>query len=162
MIAEIIALKFKRKIVIIGRSMENAVQISRAFGYIKVPDSEIIESQDIKQYKNNELLILCTGSQGEPMAQLARIANGEHKDVHIIPGDTVVFSSSAIPGNGILIDHVVNLLTRSGADVKMRMWRWRTSSSSRLKGSSVKTPITTSTDFRLMRSRTTRTNLYRT
>lgn len=112
-----VALKFKRKIVIIGRSMENAVQISRAFGYIKVPDSEIIESQDIKQYKNNELLILCTGSQGEPMAQLARIANGEHKDVHIIPGDTVVFSSSAIPGNGILIDHVVNLLTRSGADV---------------------------------------------
>lgn len=112
-----VALKLKRKIVIIGRSMENAVQISRAFGYIKVPDSEIIESQDIKQYKNNELLILCTGSQGEPMAQLARIANGEHKDVHIIPGDTVVFSSSAIPGNGILIDHVVNLLTRSGADV---------------------------------------------
>ncbi len=112
-----VALKFKRKIVIIGRSMENAVQISRAFGYIKVPDSEIIESQDIKQYKNSELLILCTGSQGEPMAQLARIANGEHKDVHIIPGDTVVFSSSAIPGNGILIDHVVNLLTRSGADV---------------------------------------------
>ena len=112
-----VALKFKRKIVIIGRSLENAVQISRAFGYIKVPDSEIIESQDIKQYKNNELLILCTGSQGEPMAQLARIANGEHKDVHIIPGDTVVFSSSAIPGNGILIDHVVNLLTRSGADV---------------------------------------------
>ena len=112
-----VALKFKRKIIIIGRSMEKAVQVSRAFGYIKVPDSEIIESSDIKLYKNNELLILCTGSQGEPMAQLARIANGEHKDVHIIPGDTVVFSSSAIPGNGILIDHVVNLLTRSGADV---------------------------------------------
>ena len=112
-----VALKFKRKIIIIGRSMEKAVQVSRAFGYIKIPDSEIIESSDIKLYKNNELLILCTGSQGEPMAQLARIANGDHKDVHIIPGDTVVFSSSAIPGNGILIDHVVNLLTRSGADV---------------------------------------------
>ena len=111
------ALKFKRKILIIGRSMEKAVQVSRAFGYIKIPDSEILQPQDIKLCKNNELLILCTGSQGEPMAQLARIANGDHKDVHIIPGDTVVFSSSAIPGNGILIDHVVNLLTRSGADV---------------------------------------------
>jgi len=111
------ALAFKRKIVIVGRSMENAVAISRAFGYIKVPDSEIIPPSDIKLYKNHELLIICTGSQGEPMAQLARIANGEHKDIHIIPGDTVVFSSSAIPGNGIMIDHVVNLLTRSGADV---------------------------------------------
>ena len=112
-----VALRFKRKITIIGRSMELAVQISRAFGYIKVPDSEIIDSQDIKLYKNSELLILCTGSQGEPMAQLARIANGEHKDVHIIPGDKVVFSSSAIPGNGMMIEHVVNLLTRSGAEV---------------------------------------------
>ena len=112
-----VALKFKRKILIIGRSMEKAVQVSRAFGYIKVPDSEIIQATDLKLYKNNELVILCTGSQGEPMAQLARIASGDHKDVHIIPGDTVVFSSSAIPGNGILIDHVVNLLTRSGADV---------------------------------------------
>ena len=112
-----VALKFKRKITIIGRSMETAVQVARAFGYIKVPDSEIIDAQDIKLYKNSELLILCTGSQGEPMAQLAKIANGEHKDVHIIPGDKVVFSSSAIPGNGMMIEHVVNLLTRSGAEV---------------------------------------------
>ena len=112
-----VALKFKRKITIIGRSMETAVQVSRAFGYIKVPDSEFIDAQDIKLYKNSELLILCTGSQGEPMAQLARIANGEHKDVHIMPGDKVVFSSSAIPGNGMMIEHVVNLLTRSGAEV---------------------------------------------
>ena len=112
-----VALKFKRKIAIVGRSMETAVEISRAFGYIKVPDSEIIDVQDIKLYKNSELLILCTGSQGEPMAQLARIANGDHKDIHIIPGDKVVFSSSAIPGNGMMIEHVINLLARSGAEV---------------------------------------------
>ena len=112
-----VAVRYNRKIAIIGRSMEKAVEISRRFGYIHVPDASIIPSQDIKLYKNNELVILCTGSQGEPMAALSRIAGGEHKDVHIFPGDTVVFSSSAIPGNGIMIDHVVNLLTRAGADV---------------------------------------------
>ena len=111
------ALVHNRKITIIGRSMEKAVTISRDFGYIKIPEASIIPTSDIKQYKNNEILIICTGSQGEPMAALSRIAGGEHKDVHIQPGDTVVFSSSAIPGNGIMIDHVVNLLSRAGADV---------------------------------------------
>ena len=111
------ALLHNRHIAIIGRSMEKAVEISRSFGYIKIPDSMIIPASDIKQYKNNEILVICTGSQGEPMAALSRIAGGEHKDLHIMPGDTVVFSSSAIPGNGVMIDHVVNLLTRAGADV---------------------------------------------
>ncbi len=105
-----------RKIVIVGRSMEKVVEIARGFGYIKIPDNSIIPSTDIKQYRNSEILILCTGSQGEPNAALSRIAAGEHKDVKIIPGDTVVFSSSAIPGNGIMIAHIVNLLTRCGAD----------------------------------------------
>ena len=111
------AINHNRKIAIIGRSMEKAVEISRSFGYIKIPDSMIIPSADIRTYRNNEILVICTGSQGEPMAALSRIAGGEHKDLHIIPGDTVVFSSSAIPGNGIMIDHVVNLLTRAGAEV---------------------------------------------
>lgn len=109
--------KHGRRIVIVGRSMEKAVEISRSFGYIKIPDDSIIETQDIRRYKPSEILILCTGSQGESMAALSRIANGEHKDVRIMPGDTVVFSSSAIPGNGIMIGNVVNLLTRCGAEV---------------------------------------------
>ena len=111
------ALLHNRKIVIIGRSMEKAVEISRSFGYIHVPDNSIIQTEDIKLYPNNEILILCTGSQGESMAALSRIANGSHKDIHIIPGDTIVFSSSAIPGNGVMIDNVINQLARAGADI---------------------------------------------
>ena len=109
--------KHARKIVIVGRSMEKAMEIARSYGYIKMADDMIIEPEEIKNFKSNQIVVICTGSQGEPMAALSRIANGEHKDVHIAPGDTVVFSSSAIPGNGIMIDHVVNQLTRCGADV---------------------------------------------
>ena len=112
-----VANKYSRKIVIVGRSMEKAMEIARGYGYIKIPDDMIITPEDIKNFKSNQIVVICTGSQGEPMAALSRIANGEHKDVHIAPGDTVVFSSSAIPGNGIMIDHVVNQLTRCGADV---------------------------------------------
>ena len=110
------AVKHRRRIVIVGKSMEKAVEISRSFGYIHINDDSIIQAQDIKQYKNGEILILCTGSQGEPNAALSRIASGDHKDIKIMPGDTVVFSSSAIPGNGIMIAHIVNLLTRCGAE----------------------------------------------
>jgi len=111
------ALKHNRKIAIVGRSMENAVSTSRAFGYIKVSDENIVDLDNIQNYRPNELCILCTGSQGEPMAALARIANGEHKSLHISTGDTVVFSSSVIPGNGVLIDKIVNQLVRRGANV---------------------------------------------
>lgn len=112
-----VAVEFDRKIAIIGRSMENVVQIARDFGYIKIPDNFIIPVENIREYKTKEICVLCTGSQGEPMAALSRIASGDHKDISIIPGDTVVFSSSAIPGNGVLIDKVVNKLVRKGADV---------------------------------------------
>lgn len=110
------AVSHNRKIAIVGKSMEKAVEISRGFGYIHIPDNTIISTDEVKKTRNSEVLILCTGSQGEPNAALSRIASGEHKDIHIIPGDTVVFSSSAIPGNGIMIAHIVNLLTRCGAE----------------------------------------------
>ncbi len=106
-----------RKIAIVGKSMENAVAISRSYGYIKIPDDAIIDVSEIRRTKLNEIVILCTGSQGEPMAALSRIATGDHKDIRIIPGDTVVFSSSAIPGNGISINNVVDELAKCGANV---------------------------------------------
>ena len=112
-----VAYAHNRKIVIVGRSMEKAMEIARSYGYIKMPDDMFITPDEIKNFKSNQIVVICTGSQGEPMAALSRIAGGEHKDIHIAPGDTVVFSSSAIPGNGIMIAHVVNQLTRCGADV---------------------------------------------
>lgn len=110
-------LKHKRKICIIGRSMINTVDCARRFGYIKIPDSCIVDTSDLRGIKDRDLVILCTGSQGEPMAALSRIANGTLKEIRIVPGDTVVFSSSPIPGNGHSISKVVNQLTRCGADV---------------------------------------------
>ncbi len=112
-----VAVNSGRFVSIIGRSMENAVQIARDFGYITIPDSRLIPIEEVKLHKGKDICILCTGSQGEPMAALSRIAKGENKDIQIYPGDTVVFSSSAIPGNGIFIDRVVNELTRKGATV---------------------------------------------
>ena len=111
------ALKHNRKCVIVGRSMITAVECARKFGYIKFPDSYFKEVADLPNIKDNETLILCTGSQGEAMAALNRIANGTFKGIRVTPGDTVVFSSSAIPGNGVSISKVVNQLTRLGADV---------------------------------------------
>lgn len=107
----------KRQIIIIGRSMENAVDCARKFGYIKMPDNMIRELSEAEDIKDRDLVILCTGSQGEPMAALSRIASGLIKEIKIRGGDTVVFSSSPIPGNGVSIQKVVNNLTRAGADV---------------------------------------------
>ena len=112
-----VAVENNRKIAIIGRSMEHAVEAAREYGYIKIPDTSFIPVNSINEHKLNEICILCTGSQGEPMAALSRIANGEHKDLRIFPGDTVVFSSSAIPGNGVFIDRVVNQLVKKGCNV---------------------------------------------
>jgi ribonuclease J len=110
-------IKSGRKIAVFGRSMDNALTISRKLKTINVSDDNFIKANDIDKLPPNKVLIICTGSQGEPLAALSRIANGTHRQVRIKPGDTVVFSSSAIPGNELSISTVVNKLTRLGAVV---------------------------------------------
>ncbi|MCQ2794244.1 MAG: ribonuclease J [Bacilli bacterium] len=113
----IAAYRHHRKIAIVGRSMEFAIQVSRKYGYIKIPDDAIINSENVNNFKTHEICIICTGSQGEVNAALSKIAAGEHKSIHVVPGDTIVFSSSPIPGNGEAIDRLINTLSKRGANV---------------------------------------------
>jgi len=113
-----VAVEHRRKICILGRSMVNVVSIAREYGYIKIPDTAIIEEGNLRGYRPSEICILCTGSQGEANAALSRIVRGDHPNVRILPGDTVVFSSNPIPGNGALVNRLVNELVKLGADVK--------------------------------------------
>lgn len=106
-----------RKVVVFGRSMENVVEIGLRMKTIDVPEDTFISPEMVNQIEAEKLCIVCTGSQGEQLAALSRIANNTHKYVHIIPGDTVLLSSNPIPGNALNVSGIVNKLVRNGAKV---------------------------------------------
>ena len=111
------AFKYGRKVAVIGRSMLNVVGIAIELGYLKVADGVLIDISEINNYPLNRIVILTTGSQGEPMSALTRMAMSDHRKVEIIPGDTVMISATPIPGNEKLVARTVDYLFRQGADV---------------------------------------------
>lgn len=111
------AIKTKRKVAVSGRSMLNVVEVAIENGYMKVPNGLLIGIDEIHRYKNNQLVIITTGSQGEPMSALTRMAFSDHRQVEIGKGDLVIISASPIPGNEKTISRVINELFKKGAEV---------------------------------------------
>lgn len=106
-----------RKVLVLGRSMENVVEIGKQLKTIDVPNDTFITQDMVNTFPPEKLCIVCTGSQGETLAALSRIANGVHKYIKIIPGDTVVLSSNPIPGNALNVSGIINQLVRNGSKV---------------------------------------------
>ena len=111
------AVKFGRKVAICGRSMVNVANVAIKLGYMNVPEGVIVDIDMISKYPPDKMVIITTGSQGEPMSALSRIAASDHKKVEIMPGDLVIISASPIPGNEKYISKVINELFKKGADV---------------------------------------------
>jgi len=111
------AIKTKRKVAICGRSMINVITVAHKLGYIKMLNNTLIDIDDINKYSPQQICIITTGSQGEPMAALSRMANAEHKKVEIYPGDRVIISASPIPGNEKYVSKLIDDLFKQGADV---------------------------------------------
>ena len=111
------ASEYGRKVVVVGRSMVNVVNLAMDIGYLDIEDDVMIDVEDMEYYDDDELVVITTGSQGEPMAALSRMASGEHRNIMIKPGDTVIFSSKPVPGNEKAVTRVINELMERGAKV---------------------------------------------
>ena len=111
------AVKYDRKVAVCGRSMVNVCKKALELGYLIVPEGILVEIEKIKNYPKEKLVIISTGSQGEPMSALSRMAAGDHRQVNIVPGDLVVVSATPIPGNEKSVSGVINELFRKGAEV---------------------------------------------
>ena len=111
------AYKFGRKVVVEGRSMVNIIEVATNLGCLSIPDQTLIDIEQLKNYPDEKTVIITTGSQGESMAALSRMAENNHKKISIGPGDTVIFSSNPIPGNEKAVTNVINELLMKGADV---------------------------------------------
>ncbi|WHY67616.1 ribonuclease J [Neobacillus sp. SuZ13] len=111
------AIKSNRKIALLGRSMVNVVSVAIERGYLTMPEGMLIEARDVDQLAPEKVVILCTGSQGEPMAALSRLASGNYRDVSVYPGDTVILAASPIPGNEKDVSRIIDNLFKLGAKV---------------------------------------------
>ncbi len=112
-----VAVKYGKRVAISGRSMVNVVAVASELGYLKIPKGVLVDINKLRSVKDNEIVIITTGSQGEPMSALTRMANSEHKIVQIKKGDTVIFSSNPIQGNEKTVSNIVNKLFEKGANV---------------------------------------------
>ena len=112
-----IGIECGRKVAFIGRSMRKNANIARNLGYMSVPEEAILRPQELAELPRHQQLILCTGSQGEPMSAMTRIAYDDHRDVKVEPGDTVIISAKPIPGNELRVHDAINRLAQSGAEV---------------------------------------------
>lgn len=111
------ARKCGRKVVVTGRSMLTNTRVARELGYLNIDDADIIDAFDIDNLPDDKIVVMCTGSQGEPLSALSRMANGEHKTLSIREGDTVILSATPVPGNEKAVQQVVNSLAKLGCDV---------------------------------------------
>lgn len=111
------AVRFERRVCVIGRSIQDNVKMSVELGYLKVDPNRFIRADELDKYTSSEILIICTGGQGEPTSALTKMGNREHKQVTLLRGDTVILSSSAIPGNEEMVNKTLNNLFREGAKV---------------------------------------------
>lgn len=108
---------YGRKVAVSGRSMENIINVAIELGYIEVAENTLVPIDAINKYNNDQIVIITTGSQGEPMSALSRMASAEHKRVNIVEGDTIIISATPIPGNEKLVSKIVNQLFKKGAEV---------------------------------------------
>lgn len=106
-----------RKIVVTGRSMLTNTRVARELGYLKIDEKDLIDAYEINNIPENQIVVMCTGSQGEPLSALSRMANGEHKTLSIHEGDTVIISATPVPGNEKAVQQVINSLAKLGCDV---------------------------------------------
>jgi ribonuclease J len=111
------AIRYERYVALVGRSMQNNVQMALELGYLNVPKGVFIRPEDIRQFNPEQVVIICTGSQGEPTSALTRIANQDHRQIRIQPGDTVILSATPVPGNEKMVHRTINSLFRQGAEV---------------------------------------------
>ena len=109
--------KYGRKVVVEGRSMVNIISVASELGYLNVPENTLIETDQLKNYPREKTTIITTGSQGESMAALSRMAADIHKKISIMPGDTIILSSNPIPGNEKAVSNIINELSEKGANV---------------------------------------------